>query len=85
MTTREALATLWADGVRQVELAIGVKPSPDTVEVLRHYQQQGMQYRGHHALVWQEHRSSNLAHTFDADCAGKPHESSRRRTTATTG
>jgi hypothetical protein len=30
---------------------IEVKPSPDTVEVLRHYQQQGMQYRAHQAFV----------------------------------
>jgi hypothetical protein len=42
VTTGEALAILWAAGVRQVELAIGPKPSPDTLEVLRQYQQQGM-------------------------------------------
>ncbi|MDX2239269.1 MAG: TIM barrel protein [Leptolyngbyaceae cyanobacterium bins.302] len=66
VTTREALAVLWAVGVRQVELAIGVKPSPDTVEVLRQYGQQGMRYRAHHAIVWQEQRSFNLADSFDA-------------------
>ena len=66
VTTREALDVFWAAGIRHVELAIGVKPSPDTVEVLRHYQQQGMQYRAHHALVWAEGRSFNLAHNFDA-------------------
>jgi sugar phosphate isomerase/epimerase len=66
VTTGEALATLWAAGVRQVELAIGMKPSPDTLEVLRQYQQQGMQYRAHHAFVWKGHRSFNLAHKFDA-------------------
>jgi hypothetical protein len=42
VTTGEALATLWAASVRQVELAIGTKPSPDTLEVLRQYRQQGM-------------------------------------------
>ena len=51
VTTREALDVFWAAGIRHVELAIGVKPSSDTVDVLRHYQQQGMQYRAHHALV----------------------------------
>lgn len=66
VTTLQALSVLWAAGIRQVELAIGVKPSPDTVEVLRHYQQQGMQYRAHHAFVWQEQRSFNLAQSFDA-------------------
>lgn len=66
VTTRDALFVLWAAGIRQVELAIGVKPSPDTVEVLRHYQQQGMRYRAHHAFVWQEQRSFNLAQSFDA-------------------
>ncbi len=64
-TTAEALAVLWAAGVRQVELAIGVKPSPDTGEVLRHYQHQGMQYRAHHGVVWEEARSFNLAGSFD--------------------
>ena len=66
VTTREALDVFWAAGIRHVELAIGVKPSSDTVDVLRHYQQQGMQYRAHHALVWQEHRSFNLAESFDS-------------------
>jgi sugar phosphate isomerase/epimerase len=66
VTTLQALFVLWAAGIRQVELAIGVKPSPDTVEVLRHYQQQGMHYRAHHAFVWQEQRSFNLAQSFDA-------------------
>jgi sugar phosphate isomerase/epimerase len=66
VTTLQALSVLWAAGIRQVELAIGVKPSPDTVEVLRHYQQQGMQYRAHHAFVWIGQRSFNLAQSFDA-------------------
>lgn len=66
VTTHEALSVLWAAGVRRVELAIGVKPSPDTVEVLRHYQQLGMRYRAHHAFVWIEQRSFNLAQSFDA-------------------
>lgn len=66
VTTQDALSVLWAAGVRQVELAIGVKPSPDTVEVLRHYQQLGMQYRAHHAFVWIGQRSFNLAQSFDA-------------------
>jgi sugar phosphate isomerase/epimerase len=65
VTTGEALAVLWAAGIRQVELAIGVKPSPDTVAVLQHYQQQGMRYRAHHAFVWEGQRSFNLAHHFD--------------------
>lgn len=66
VTTGEALATLWAAGVRHIELAIGMKSSPDTLEVLRQYQQQGMQYRAHHAFVWDGQRPFNLAHTFDA-------------------
>lgn len=66
VTTGEALATLWAAGVRQVELAIGPKPSPDTLEVLWQYRQQGMHYRAHHAFVWDGQRSFNLAHNFDA-------------------
>lgn len=65
VTTQDALSVLWDAGICQVELAIGVKPSPDTVEVLRQYQQQGMQYRAHHAVVWQEARSFNLADRFD--------------------
>jgi len=67
ITTRGALAQLWEAGVRSVELAIGVKPSPDTIEVLQHYQSEGMQYRAHHAIVWAEHRPFNLAHRFDAE------------------
>jgi len=66
VTTEQALLVLWTAGVRQVELAIGVKPSSDTVEVLQQYQHQGMQYRAHHAIVWEESRSFNLAHPFDA-------------------
>lgn len=65
VTTQDALSVLWAAGVRQVELAIGVKPSPDTVEVLRYYQQLGMRYRAHHAFVWIGQRSFNLAQSFD--------------------
>ncbi|MCY7322934.1 MAG: sugar phosphate isomerase/epimerase [Phormidesmis sp. CAN_BIN36] len=67
VNTRQALEVFWAAGIRHVELAIGVKPSADTVEVLRYHRQQGMQYRAHHAVVWQEHRSFNLAQTFDRD------------------
>ncbi|GAP97973.1 sugar phosphate isomerase/epimerase family protein [Leptolyngbya sp. NIES-2104] len=67
VTTRTALDVLWAAGIRQVELAIGVRPSMDTIAVLQHYQQLGMQYRAHHAIVWQEHRSFNLAEQFDLD------------------
>lgn len=66
VTTPTALAVLWAAGVRHVELAIGVKPSRDTVAVLRQYRGQGMQYRAHHAFVWEGQRSFNLAHRFDA-------------------
>ncbi|NEQ25093.1 MAG: TIM barrel protein [Microcoleus sp. SIO2G3] len=71
VTTGEALQVLWAAGVRHIELAIGVKPSPDTTATLRHYQQQGMHYRAHHALVWEEVRPKaaklpfNLANSFD--------------------
>ncbi|MGG6269148.1 sugar phosphate isomerase/epimerase family protein [Leptolyngbya sp. AN03gr2] len=65
VTTRTALDVLWAAGIRQVELAIGVKPSVDTTAVLQHYRQRGMQYRAHHAIVWQEHRSFNRAEQFD--------------------
>ena len=66
VTTPTALAVLWAAGVRHVELAIGVKPSRDTVEVLRQYRGQGMEYRAHHGFVWEGQRSFNLAHRFDA-------------------
>lgn len=65
VTTRTALEVLWAAGIRHVELAIGVKPTPDTTAVLQHYGQLGMQYRAHHAIVWEEHRSFNLAERFD--------------------
>ena len=73
VTTRTALDVLWAAGIRQVELAVpwlsrsefGVKPSVDTTAVLQHYRQREMQYRAHHAIVWQEHRSFNLAEQFD--------------------
>lgn len=67
MTTGEALQVLWAANVRHIELAIGVKPSSDTTAVLRHYQQQGMHYRAHHALVWEESQSFNLAHSFNVN------------------
>ncbi|BAU16110.1 hypothetical protein LEP3755_66770 (plasmid) [Leptolyngbya sp. NIES-3755] len=67
ITTQEALERLWEAGVRSVELAIGVKPSADTVAVLQHYQSEGMQYRAHHTIVWAEHRPFNLAHNFDVD------------------
>ncbi|MGG6270681.1 TIM barrel protein [Leptolyngbya sp. AN03gr2] len=71
--TRTVLETFWTAGVRHVELAIGVKPSADTVEVLQEYGQCEMQYRAHHAIVWQEHRAAtqipqgsfNLAQQFD--------------------
>ena len=63
--TRTALETLWTAGIRHVELAIGVKPSADTVEVLQEYGRRGIQYRAHHAIVWQERRSFNLAEQFD--------------------
>lgn len=74
VTTRTALDVLWKAGIRQVELAIGVKPSRDTVAVLQEYGERGMQYRAHHAIVWQEHRAAtqipqgsfNLADSFDA-------------------
>ncbi|MGG6270898.1 sugar phosphate isomerase/epimerase family protein [Leptolyngbya sp. AN03gr2] len=83
VTTRTALGVLWAAGIRQVELAVpwlsrsefGVKPSVDTTAVLQHYRQLGVQYRTHHAIVWQEHRAAtqipqgsfNLANQFDGD------------------
>jgi sugar phosphate isomerase/epimerase len=67
VTTRQALDMFWAAGIRHVELAIGAKPSSDTTDALQHYRQQGMEYRAHHAIVWQEHRSFNLAQTFDRD------------------
>jgi hypothetical protein len=37
VTTRAALHTFWAAGIRHVELAIGVNPTPDTVAVLQAY------------------------------------------------
>jgi len=66
VTTGEALATLWAADVRHVELAIGPRASPDTLDALQQYRQWGMHYRAHHGFVWEGQRSFNLAHSFDA-------------------
>ncbi len=65
VTTKDALSVFWEAGMRQVELAIGVKPSPNTTAILRHYQDQGMKYRAHHAIVWEEHRPFNLAQSLN--------------------
>ncbi len=62
VSTRQAL-TVFADaGVQKVELAIGVKPDADASIAIQTFRQQGMQFRAHHAFVWEsQHRPFNLA------------------------
>ena len=62
VSTRQALTVFAEAGVQKVELAIGVKPDADATIAIQGFRQQGMQFRAHHAFVWQsQHRSFNLA------------------------
>jgi sugar phosphate isomerase/epimerase len=66
VTTRQALETIAAAGIHQVELAIGVKPDAEVTPAIRDFQQQGMVFRAHHAFVWDSsHRPFNLARAID--------------------
>jgi sugar phosphate isomerase/epimerase len=61
-TTRQALESIAAAGIYQVELAIGVRPDPDITTTIHDFQQQGMIFRAHHAFVWESrHHPFNLA------------------------
>ena len=67
ISTEEALETCAATGIHHVELAIGVKRDGNVSAALEKWQAQGMQFRAHHAFVWDTHRPFNLAAAFDAD------------------
>jgi sugar phosphate isomerase/epimerase len=62
VSTRQALTVFAEAGVQKVELAIGVKPDADASIAIQAFRQQGMQFRAHHAFVWEsQHRPFNLA------------------------
>ena len=62
ISTRQILATFEQAGIRSVELAIGPKLDPDTVQAIFDYQERGFRYRAHHAFVWGDrHWAFNLA------------------------
>jgi sugar phosphate isomerase/epimerase len=66
VTTKKALETIAAAGIRQVELAIGVRPDPNIMATIHEFQQQGMVFRAHHAFVWESHHCPfNLAQLND--------------------
>ncbi len=66
VSTRQALNTIAAAGIRHVELAIGVKPDADAAQAIQEFRSQGMIFRAHHALVWEAvHRPFNLAQSID--------------------
>ena len=67
LRTEEALETCAAAGIQHVELAIGVKRDGNVSAALEKWQAHGMQFRAHHAFVWDSHRPFNLATSFDAD------------------
>jgi hypothetical protein len=68
VSTRKALTVFAAAGVQNVELAIGVKPDADASIAIQTFRQQGMQFRAHHAFVWEsQHRSFNLAFPMKMD------------------
>ena len=71
MRTEEALETCDTAGIQHVELAIGVKRDGNVSAALEKWQAQGMQFRAHHAFVWDTHRPFNLAAAFDADYFGR--------------
>jgi sugar phosphate isomerase/epimerase len=66
VSTRQALTTIAAAGIRHVELAIGVKPDADAAQAIQEFRSQGMIFRAHHAFVWEAvHRPFNLAQPID--------------------
>ena len=65
-STRQALTVFAEAGVQKVELAIGVKPDADASIAIQTFRQQGMQFRAHHAFVWESrHRPFNIDATQD--------------------
>jgi sugar phosphate isomerase/epimerase len=61
-STRRALTVFAEAGVQKVELAIGVKPDADATIAIQAFREKGMQFRAHHAFVWEpQHRPFNLA------------------------
>ena len=68
VSTRQALTVFAEAGVQKVELAIGVKPDADASIAIQGFRQQGMQFRAHHAFVWESrHRPFNLAAPLKID------------------
>ena len=68
VSTRQALTVFAEAGVQKVELAIGVKPDADASIAIQTFRQQGMQFRAHHAFVWESrHRPFNLALPLNMD------------------
>ena len=68
VSTRQALTVFAEAGVQKVELAIGVKPDADATIAIQGFRQQGMQFRAHHAFVWESrHRPFNLAAPLKMD------------------
>lgn len=68
ISTRQALAYINAVGIKHVELAIGVKPDPDSATAIAQSQASGTTFRAHHAFVWEgSHRPFNLATKLDRD------------------
>jgi sugar phosphate isomerase/epimerase len=68
ISTRQALASITAAGIKQVELAIGVKPDLDAARAVAEYQAAGIDFRAHHAFVWEAfHRPFDLSRSLDRD------------------
>jgi sugar phosphate isomerase/epimerase len=66
VTTRQALETIAAAGIHQVELAIGVRPDTDITAAINEFRQQGMSFRAHHAFLWESrHHPFNLAQSIN--------------------
>jgi sugar phosphate isomerase/epimerase len=62
VTTRQALETIAAAGIHNVELAIGVRPDPGITATIHDFQHQGMVFRAHHAFLWESsHCPFNLS------------------------
>lgn len=65
LTLEQALSTCAAAGIGHVELAIGVKRTPDIDALISVYRSLRIEFRAHHAFVWQQQRPFNLAAAFD--------------------
>jgi sugar phosphate isomerase/epimerase len=66
VSTRQALTIFEQAGIRQVELAIGVRPDEDAASAVHDFVQKGFHFRAHHAFVWQtKHHPFNLAEPID--------------------